>query len=242
MDDRISLCRWSIRSIARAGRRSGSPSSGRDSPAVTAAALAAKAATTTIPIVFTIGSDPVASGLVDSLEPAGRQPTGVTLLTARTANEAAGTASRDGSLGHHRVAVLDQPDQSHAEVLSRDLPAAARHSACSSISSTRAPNASSTTRSRPCPTAEPARSWSAPAAFFNSRSQQLAALPLRHAVPSVFSRSRDFAEAGGLMSYGASLADAYRLAGVYVGRILKGAKPADLPVAAGQRRSSSPST
>jgi putative tryptophan/tyrosine transport system substrate-binding protein len=65
--------------------------------------------------------------------------------------------------------------------------------------------------------------------FFNSRSEQLGALSVRHAVPTIF-QNREFAAAGGLMSYGTNLADTYRLVGVYTGRILKGEKPADMPV------------
>ena len=66
--------------------------------------------------------------------------------------------------------------------------------------------------------------------FFTSRSEQLAALTVRHAVPAIFQRARTFAVAGGLLSYGADITDAYRLAGIYTGRVLKGDKPADLPV------------
>jgi len=76
---------------------------------------------------------------------------------------------------------------------------------------------------------EPTRSSSAPIYFFNSRKEQLAALSLRHAVPAVFIY-REFVAAGGLMSYGANQAESYRLVGIYTGKILKGAKPGDLPV------------
>ena len=194
------------------------------------AAKAAKAATTTIPIVFLTGADPVKAGLVASLARPGGNLTGVTTLNL--------------DLGPKRLEVLHQlvptttvmgvlinpiNDPSFVEGNSRQAQAAARalglqvhvlqasterdlDSAFSILMQRRAGGLVITAD-----------------AFFSSRSEKLAALALRHAMPTV-SPYRDFVTAGGLMSYGGSITDQYRTVGVYTGRILKGEKPADLPV------------
>ena len=194
----------------------------------TPAAPAAKAATATIPVVFGVGDDPVQLGLVESLAHPGGNLTGVTTLS--------------GELGSKRlellrelvptavlVGVLVNPTNVNAEAVLKDLQTAARaigvqvhllqastereiEAAFASLLELRAGGLMVGT--------DP---------FFNSRSEQLARLALRHAVPTVF-QFREFAVAGGLMSYGGSITEVYRLVGIYVGRILKGEKPAELPV------------
>jgi putative ABC transport system substrate-binding protein len=205
----------------------------RHQPAVIAsgtipATLAAKAATTTIPTVFMIGVDPVEAGLVTSLNRPGGNLTGVTSLA--------------GELGPKRIellhelvpkatiiAVLVNPANPPTESASRDLQAAARTLGLQlhvlNASSERDFDAAFTTLVQ----LRAGGLMISNEAFFNTRSEQLAALSLRHAVPTIY-QYREFAAAGGLMSYGGNITDSYRIAGIYTGRILKGEKPADLPV------------
>jgi putative tryptophan/tyrosine transport system substrate-binding protein len=195
-------------------------------PAGLAPALAAKAATTTIPIVFVIADDPVRLGLVASLARPGGNLTGINFLSAEL------TAKRLELLRElmpsaTRVAVLVNP--TNAENPEREVEAAARSIGLQiqtlNASTIREINAAFATFVRERPDAvfvglDP---------FFNSRRIQLVQLAARYTIPASYP-ARDFAEAGGLMSYGADIADAWRQAGTYAGRILKGAKPADLPV------------
>jgi putative ABC transport system substrate-binding protein len=195
----------------------------------TPAALAAKAATTRIPIVFQIGIDPVQVGLVASLARPGGNITGVTTLAVEVGpkrlellREVVPTATI--------IALLINPtNPTLAETLSKDLQAVAR-----TLGLQLHVLHASTERDfdRVFATLVQLRAGAlviGTDAFFNSRSEQLAALSLRHVVPAIY-QYPEFAAAGGLMSYGSSYADAHRLAGIYTGRILKGDKPADLPV------------
>jgi putative ABC transport system substrate-binding protein len=192
------------------------------------AALAAKAATTTIPIVFSGGMDPVEVGLVASLNRPEGNLTGVTTLSVdlgpkklELLHELVPTASA--------VAVLVNPAFSSAETVSRDAQAAARGLGLEArILHASTEGDLDTIFATLVQSRAPALLITADS-FFNSRSAQLAALTLRYAVPAIF-QFREFAAAGGLMSYGGSISDASRLTGVYAGRILKGEKPADLPV------------
>ena len=195
-------------------------------PAGLAPALAAKAATKTIPIVFVIADDPVRLGLVASLARPGGNLTGINFLSGEL------TAKRLELLRElmpsaTRVAVLVNP--ANAENPEREVEAAARSIGLQiqtlNASTIREINAAFATFVRERPDAvfvglDP---------FFNSRRIQLVQLAARYAIPASYP-ARDFAEAGGLMSYGADIADAWRQAGSYAGRILKGAKAADLPV------------
>jgi putative ABC transport system substrate-binding protein len=195
----------------------------------TPAALAAKAATKTIPIVFFVAGDPVELGLVASLNRPGGNLTGMTTLTLEV-------GPKRLELLHEMVpkatviALLINPTSPNlAEAQARDLRTAARplglqiqvlHSSTerdfdtvfATLVQLRAGGLVISSDS-----------------FFFSRSEQLAALAARHAMPTIYP-FREHAAAGGLISYGASLADSHRLAGAYTGRILKGEKPADLPV------------
>ena len=194
----------------------------------TPAALAAKAATATIPIVFTTIGDPVQLGLVANLSRPGGAVTGATQLNVEVGpkllellHEAVPTATS--------IAVLVNPSNPNTETVVRELQGAAR------------------TRGLQLHVLRARTDREIEAAFgtlsqlragglvlsgdvvFGGQVDQLAALALRHAVPTIFLR-REFVTAGGLMSYGGSNIDAYHQAGVYTGRILKGEKPADLPV------------
>ena len=193
------------------------------------APLAAKAATTTIPIVFAVGEDPVRLGLVDSLNRPGGNLTGInffnTELTAKRLE-----LLREVVPGAARVAVLVNPTiAANTESVVRDVGAAARAVGLQiqvlNASTSREIEAAFAAFVRERPDALLVSGD----AFFASRRVQFALLAARHALPGSYA-SRQFAEAGGLMSYGSNIGDAYRHLGVYTGRILKGAKPADLPV------------
>jgi len=193
-----------------------------------AAAFAARAATTTIPIVFGIPDDPVRQGLVSNLARPGGNLTGINFFVAEL------TAKRLGLLREllpaaNRVAVLVNPTSPEAETTLRDVEPAARALGLQirvlNASTSREINEAFATFVREQPDAL----FVATNPFFQTRRVQLAALAARHAVPAAYS-VRDYAEAGGLMSYGTDVTDAWRQVGLYTGRILKGAKPADLPV------------
>jgi putative ABC transport system substrate-binding protein len=204
----------------------------RRQPAVIVAntfgALAAKVATTTIPIVFTTSSDPVQIGLVASLSRPGGNVMGATSLGLEVAPKRL-ELLRDLLPMATIIAVLVNPTNPDTESRLRDLQAAAR-----TLGLQLRVLSASTEHEVEVAFASLAQLRAAGLVisndtFFFSRSEQLAALALRHAVPTI-SQDRAFAAAGGLISYGGSATDMYRIAGVYAGRILKGEKPADLPV------------
>jgi putative ABC transport system substrate-binding protein len=192
------------------------------------AALAAKAATSTIPIVFAIGGDPVKVGLVASLNRPGANVTGVTLLTNSLEAKRLGLL-RELVPKATTLAMLVNPTFTTAETQVRDAQEAVRtfglrlhvlnasneldfEGAFASLAQLRADALLVSSD-----------------AFLNSRRAQIVARVARQAVPAIY-EWREFAAAGGLMSYGTNLADTYRQVGLYTGRVLKGAKPADIPV------------
>src|SRR5262245_2270654 len=199
-------------------------------PGGSVAALAAKAATQTIPIVFGVAEDPVKLGLVASLARPGGNATGTNFFTAEV------VAKRLGLLhellpGAARVAVLVNPtNTTNAEVTVRDVQSAAHAMGLQvqifNASTNSEIDAAFATLVRERPDAL----FVAPDAFFTSRRLKLVHLATRHAVPASYPVREFVEEAGGLMSYGPSITDMYRHVGVYTGRILKGTKPADLPV------------
>ena len=194
----------------------------------TPAALAAKRATSTIPIVFTIGADPIAIGLVDSLSRPSGNVTGVNNYLSDLGSKRL-ELLRELVPNAAVIGVLVNPNFPDAESQSKDLREAARKlgqqvhvvNANSENDFERAFATFVQLQARVLlVTVDP---------LFNSRREQLVALAARHKIPTMYF-GREFVLAGGLMSYAANLADGYRQAGIYVGRILKGARPADLPV------------
>jgi ABC-type uncharacterized transport system substrate-binding protein len=197
-------------------------------PGSVAAALAAKAATTTTPIVFMIGVDPVQAGLVVSLNRPGGNVTGTSSLNVGLVAKQLGLLHellhRDG-----RFAVLVNPNNPQSKSVITDVEATASGMGqpleilTATTHRDLRPAFDAAVRKRVDAlliTADP---------LFANRAVQLAILAARHAMPAIFAL-REFAEAGGLMSYGSNLTDLFRLAGTYTGRVLKGEKPADLPI------------
>jgi putative ABC transport system substrate-binding protein len=194
----------------------------------TPANLVAKASTSTIPIVFTTGGDPVQLGLVAGLERPGGNVTGTTQLAGEL-------APKRLELAHELipkakiVGLLVNPENPTAEVLTTASLAAAvtlglqlevLHASTEAEIDDAFASAIQKNAGAMAIVTDP---------LFNGHAEQLAAVAIRHRVPAIYQYQR-FAAAGGLASYGSSLTDSYRLAGVYAGRILKGEKPADLPV------------
>jgi ABC-type uncharacterized transport system substrate-binding protein len=197
-------------------------------PGTPAGVLAAKAATTTIPIVFRTGADPVQLGYVASLNRPGGNVTGVNALTAEVITKRIG-------LLHEllpratRFAALLNPNDPNAELVSKDLGAG-------TVAVGRRLELFTATNIREIDVAfanlvqtRPDALVIVPQGLLINRRLQIVTLATRHALPAIYP-SREFAEIGGLMSYGSSPTDQFRQAGVYTGRILKGEKPADMPV------------
>ena len=193
------------------------------------AAVAAKAATTTIPIVFEVGDDPVGLGLVASLDRPGGNVTGVTQLNVVVAPKRLELLHELVPTARVFALLVDPTDAAIAETNTRDTQAAA-----SKLGLELHVLNASTERDFDTVFADLIRLRAGGlvignGAYFVAQSRQLAELAARDTVPAVHS-TREFVAAGGLMSYGSSLADSYRQVGVYTGRILKGEKPAELPV------------
>src|SRR5262245_32941204 len=195
----------------------------------TPAALAAKAATSTVPIVFTTGGDPVELGLVPSLNRPGGNLTGVTNLNVEVVPKRLELV-RELFPGATTVALLVNPANPVAATVSKDLQAVADtlgvrlHVLHASTEADFEAAFATAVQLRAA-----ALVITAADPVFGSYAAQHGALALRHRVPAIY-QYREFAAAGGLMSYGGYTTDTYRLGGVYTGRILKGEKPADLPV------------
>ena len=193
-----------------------------------AAAFAAKAATTTVPIVFNVDDDPVKLGLVSNLARPSGNLTGTNFLSAELTTKRL-ELLRELVPAAARVAVLANPTYPTGKSTVKDLAAAAPAMGLQlqvlNARTNHEINAAFATLAR----APSDALFVAGDPFFTSRRFQLVNLTSRHAVPATFG-TREFAEAGGLMSYGSNIADAWRQVGAYAGRILAGAKPADLPV------------
>ena len=200
----------------------------------TPAALAAKAATSTVPIVFTTGGDPIKLGLVASLRRPGGNVTGGLHLSVEVGPKRLELA-RELFPGATTVALLVNPANPLAATVSKDLQAVAdtlgvrlhvlHASTEADFEAAFATAAQLRAAALVIGSADP---------LFGSHAAQLGALALRHSVPAIF-QFREFAAAGGLMSYGGRTTDTYRLGGVYTGRILKGEKPGELPVQQGTK-------
>jgi putative ABC transport system substrate-binding protein len=192
------------------------------------AVRAAKAATTTIPIVFTMGGDPVEDGLVASLSRPGGNVTGVTLFFGELLAKRL-ELLRELVPGARVIGVLLNPNNPNAEARSREVQAAAR-AIGRQIHVANAASENEIESSFATFVQEGAKALLiGDDPFFQSRHARLIALAARHSLPAIYD-SRQYVTAGGLASYGTSFADTYRQAGSYVSKILSGTKPAELPV------------
>ena len=194
----------------------------------TPTALAAKAATTTVPIVFVTGWDPVREGLVASLNRPGGNLTGISFFTAELGAKQLGLL-RELRPGIARIGVLADPKFPTTERFVSDIRAAAsaigQQIEVLYVSSDREIESAFTTLVQH---GAGVLLWGT-GDFMISQRERVVSLAARHRIPAIYVL-REYVAAGGLMSYGASIADAYRQAGIYAGRILKGEKPGDLPV------------
>jgi putative ABC transport system substrate-binding protein len=191
-------------------------------------ALAAKAATATIPIVFIAGTDPVNSGLVASLSRPGANLTGSSMLLSELDPKRLGLL-RELLPNGMTIAFLVNPNSPTAELQANNLHAAARSVGqdITILNATTIRDIDAAFKSAVQMRAAALLVAADP--LFFTRAAQLVVLAARHAIPTLYFR-REFAAAGGLMSYGSNADDSYRAAGVYAGRILKGEKPGDLPI------------
>ncbi len=192
-------------------------------------ALAAKAATTTVPIVFVSGNDPVINGLVPNLNRPGGNTTGVSFLSSASVTKRLELLRQLAPKAAAIAMLVGSNLAPDTERELRDVQAAVHASGQELIvveaaSDRDIEGAFATFAQRGA-----GALFIGSSPIFNSRRERVAALAVRHALPATYSL-REFATAGGLMSYGTSITDAYRLAGTYASRILKGEKPADLPV------------
>ena len=198
-------------------------------PVTTAAALAAKAATNTIPIIFGVGEDPVKLGLVASLARPGGNATGINFFLQEV------LAKRLGILLELqpkpvRISVLLNPaDPRVAETTLREVQEAARVIALPIHILNASTNSEIDAAFATLASERADALFVAASNYFHSRRVQLAVLAARYRIPVILPQ-REFVEAGGLMSYGTDIADSIRQVGIYTGKVLKGAKPADLPV------------
>jgi putative ABC transport system substrate-binding protein len=192
-------------------------------------ALAAKAATATIPIVFAIANDPVALGLVASLSRPGGNTTGVAALAVELGAKQLEVLTELVPTARVIALLVNPANPTNADTLVRELQEAARIRAVELHVLHASTESDLDTVFETLPRLRAGALVIGADPFFNSRPQHLAALAARHTVPTMYP-FREYVTAGGLVSYGDSLTNVYRLAGTYAGRILKDEKPADLPV------------
>jgi putative ABC transport system substrate-binding protein len=193
------------------------------------AAPAAKAATTTIPIVFTAGFNPVEMGLVASLNQPGGNVTGVTILDVELGPKRLELLHELVPTATVIAALVNPNDPNRAKIIARELQSAANTLGLQLHVLNASNDGDFDSVFAEMVHLRVGGLVIGGDPFFNSRSQQLGNLALQHSIPAIY-QFRPFAASGGLIGYGGSLVDSYRLVGVYAGRVLKGEKPADLPV------------